>query len=215
MLAIANTRELTEQLDYFIEWYAQDLQDASYTATFEMISYLRYGDTNKGLAEIRKNDALKFVKDFPRLVPVVYRFVKHSGLLEDRFWKLFKDDAERKERVKEEESALPWSSMNSPVKGPAAMFLEESLAFWTANPSGSRRLLGSKDSTDVSILGHAVALAVTTCSNPSASKDKCENAISSAEKLISNFSVAQFVLECSRGMPELKSWIGNRILKTV
>jgi hypothetical protein len=95
------------------------------------------------------------------------------------------------------------------------MFLEESLPFWIANPSGSHHMLGCKDSTEVSIFGRAVALAVTTCSNPSASKDKCENAISSAEKLISDVSVAQFVLECIRGMSELKSWIGNRILKTV
>jgi hypothetical protein len=89
------------------------------------------------------------LKDYPRLVTVVYRFVKRNGLMEDRFWALFMNDDKMKEQVKAEELVLPWSSIDAPVQGPAAMFLPPVLdKFWEANPSGLLVKLGGTDASE-------------------------------------------------------------------
>jgi hypothetical protein len=209
--AIPSAIGLTKQFDDFIYWYAQDLHDDSHTAAFEIISYLRYGETNKGLADIRTNDALKFLKDYPRLVPVLYRFVKHSGLMEERFWALFQEDETRKEQVKEEESALAWSKTDAPVEGPTAMFLPHILeTIWQAIHFLSMpELIATKECYN------AIANMVQECSRPSASKNLCDKAISDAKKIASQYdSVWQAIQGAFGGeMPHLQNWIDDKMMK--
>jgi hypothetical protein len=210
MFASPTVFVLTKQLDYFIEWYAQDLQDESYTASYDLISFLRYGDTNEGLAKIRKNDAQKFLKDYRRLASVVYRFVKHSGLMEERFWSLFNNDDEIKDQLLEEEKALRWSLEDAPFPGSAAMFLAIHCSeFWKARASVSHSSLDlSKHS--LKIVQNFALDVMNACSKPSASKDHCISAID-ALKGFEDTDQYKLFLECIDGMQELKEWFTQHV----
>jgi hypothetical protein len=218
LFAMPTTEHLTEQLDSLIEWYAQDLRDASYSAVFKIVAFLRYGDTNERLAEIRKNDALKFVKDFPRLVPVVYRFIKNSGVMELRFWSLFEKDEKMKELVIEREMGLPTSPKDAPIKGSAAALSLYALLdnFWCANPSGLLSLSNDTDLAKYEVYGKRVLTAVTTCSNPSASTDQCRSAIEKAkERALIDDEEYEYVVKCMTGIPQLKNWLQVNLLQKI
>jgi hypothetical protein len=204
---------LTEKLDDMIPWYAHDLYDESYTGILEIVTYLRFGDTNKGLAEIRKQDALDFVSKYPAAAPVVYRLVKHSGVFEERFRLLFKDN-EAMEQVIEKERNLQMSSSHGPFTGSAAMFLAPCLEYvLAADRSGAL-----SKSTVPSQMWFEILITANTCSKPSASLNECSAAIEETKTFVKQqgSTVEQHIKDisiwCLYSLPTFKDWINTHIL---
>jgi hypothetical protein len=212
MFALQETVSLAEQLDQMIEWYADDLYDESYTAIFDMSVYLRYGDTNKGAAEIRKQDALAFLSKDPRIPPIVYRLVKHSGLLE-RFWSLI--DEGTRQKIQEQEAELRSSLSDGPFRGWGAMFLPSLLNnIEKSDPSGE--VSKSVDSSDeLDRLWRRILDAAMRCSRPSASNDYCVEAIKEAKSSLQTSlkkNIEDIATWCLSGLPVFKDWIAENIL---
>jgi hypothetical protein len=108
--------------------------------------------------------------------------------------------------VKTEESALPWSSIDALVKRPAAMFLRTVLdTFWVANRSRSLSTFSEFGAAEIGKLGLDIVSAVTACSDPSESNDKCQAAVFHANQNGPKFAVLQFILGCINGIAEISS----------
>jgi hypothetical protein len=213
MFAIPGPEKITKDLDSLIEWYAPELRDDSYTAAFEIISYLYYGGANEGLAEIRKTDALAFLSQYRPLVPVVSLFVKHSGSMEQRFRSLFSDSAIREEDVKAEEEALEISPEDAPLSGSNAMFWRDQLdTIWTANPSHFPFV--PKYPPNIGAVWNTIIKAATACSTPSASKRKCVEGIDAARLETSEGREAiDYLLGCTDGIPRFKNWMKKHFVR--
>jgi hypothetical protein len=216
MFMLQSPEFLTEQLDSLFEWYAQDIQDEAHIAAYDFIIFLYYGDTNEGLAEVRKTDALTFLSKHPRLVPVAYRFVKNSGLMEERFWSLF-DDNKKKMQVVEEEKALPMSKKDAAFGSSGAVFLPPLLeSLWSSIPSGSSVKEDLSRAMKLQVIWDSLLAAATTCSNPSASKDQCTSAIVDAKSSVPrNIDDTNLLMGAIIGMPSFKNWMEKFIVQPV
>jgi hypothetical protein len=220
MFAIQETVSLAKQLELMIEWYADDLFDESYTAIFDMSVYLRYGDTNKGAAEVRKQDAVAFLSKDPRIPPIVYRLVKHSGLLEERFWSLI--DEGTRQKIKEQEVELRSLLSDGPFRGWGAMFLPSLLkSIEKADPSGALSMYSKYplSSDELDGLWSRITNAAARCSRMSASKDDCGEAIKEAKSFLQEAStslkknIEDITTLCLSGLPLFRDWIAENILK--
>jgi hypothetical protein len=214
IFTIQKPASIANQLDSLIQWYAEDLCDASFTGVLEIIVYLYYGDTNIGLAEIRKKDALQFLVQHRRLVPIVYRYVKHSGVMEDRLRSLL-NDYEVEEQVEKEEKSLASSAKDSPIEGSGAMFLPALLNnIWNAHPSEQLSKSTNLDVGEVQDLWKVILNAVTACSNPSVPSNRCRSATDDAKtKGSANIEGMNYLLACTDGMPKLQNWVQNNIMQ--
>jgi hypothetical protein len=217
MFAIQETDSLTKQLELMIQWYADDLYDESYTAIFDMSVFLRYGDTNKGAAEIRKQDAVAFLSKDPRIPPFVYRLVKYSGMMEERFWSLF--DEGTRQKIKEQEAELPSSLSDGPLQGSGAMFLPLLIReIEKADTSGtiSKSIDAPKE---LAVLWSSITNAAVRCSRTSASKGDCSEAIKEAKWYLQHVdtslkkNIEDITSSCLSGLPVFKVWIAENILK--
>jgi hypothetical protein len=217
MLTIQSMDYLTKQLDNMIKWYAADLYDESYTAIFDMSVYLRYGDTNKGAAEVRKQDALALLTKDPRIPPIVYRLVKYGGMMEERFWSLI-DDEEIKEKIKEQEAELRSSLSDGPFQGWGAMFLPSLLNnIEEADRSGtiSKSIDAPKE---LAGLWSRITNAAVRCSRTSAPKGDCGQAIEESKSSLQQAStsvkknIEGITSRCLSGLLVFKDWIAQNVL---